>query len=149
MIIGRGGVVVLLYVVSFFLFGLRPLFLSIFLLGGGGGGILVFFCLLDLLANFSGGFFRSRAARTDVMFRNLLPKEVFTGLFSLLHCLQFDEECLVYIRFFAAGNCSSSLCEGQRMTMNITLVFFFLFIYTITIPTIPRLKSKKKQGNKY
>lgn len=54
-----------------------------------------FFCLLDLLANFSGGFFRSRAARTDVMFRNLPSlKEVFTGLFSLLHCLQFDEECL-------------------------------------------------------
>lgn len=30
MIVGRGGGVVMLYVVSFFLFGLRPLFLFLF-----------------------------------------------------------------------------------------------------------------------
>lgn len=84
-------------------FSLSP-FLGIFSLGGGGIFVprFVFFYLISC-ANLSGGFFRSRAARTDVMFRNLLPKEVFTGLFSLLHCLQFDEECLPteyrYIRF--------------------------------------------------
>lgn len=48
-----------------------------------GFSLLGFFFDLDLLANFSGVFSRSRAARTDVMFRNLLPKEVFTRLFSL------------------------------------------------------------------
>lgn len=57
--------------------------------------------------NFLGGFFRSRAARTDVMFRNLLPKEVFTKTFLFV----YDEECLptvgsIYSFFFAAaGNC--------------------------------------------
>lgn len=33
--------------------------------------------------NFLGGFSRSPAARTDVMFRNLLPKEIFTKTCSL------------------------------------------------------------------
>lgn len=81
------------------------------------------------------------------MFRNLLPKEVFTGLFSLLHCLQFDEECLVYIFvFFAAGNCSSSLCEGQRMTMNITLGFSFsLHLYQVLLQYLQYLGSKAKK----
>lgn len=51
-----------------------------------------FFCLLDSLANeFLGGVsIRSPAARTDVMFRNLLPKEVFTKTFLFV----YDEECL-------------------------------------------------------
>lgn len=58
------------------------LFLSFF----RGGLISISVCLLDSLANeFLGGFFsRSRAARTDVMFRNLLPKEVFTKTFYSL-----------------------------------------------------------------
>lgn len=74
------------------------------------------------------------------MFRNLLPKEVFTRL-SILFV--HDEECLptvgsIYSFFlFVVGNYgeykSSPLCEGQRMTMNITLGFFFsLFIYTMS-----------------
>lgn len=70
MIIGRGGVVVMLYV----FFSLSP-FLGIFSLGGGGiFAPRLFFFYLTSCANFSGGFFRYPAARTDVMFRNLLPK---------------------------------------------------------------------------
>lgn len=74
MIVGRGGGVVMLYVIfSFLSLGLRS-FLSRLV------------CLLDSLANeFLGGLFsRSRAARTDVMFPNLLPKEVFTKTFFSL-----------------------------------------------------------------
>lgn len=88
MIIGRGGGVVMLYV--FFSFWLALFIPRYFLLGGGG--ILaprLFFYLTSWLIS-RGGFFRSRAARTDVMFRNLLPKEVFTKTFLFVH----DEECL-------------------------------------------------------
>lgn len=62
-----------------FLFGLCSLFLFLFVY------------LISWLI--SRGGFRSRAARTDVMFRNLLPKEVF--FFTRLSILfVHDEECL-------------------------------------------------------
>lgn len=60
MIVGRGGGVVMLYVIFFLfaLFGLRSLFLVFYEEEGEGFSLLVFFCLLDSLANeFLGGFF--------------------------------------------------------------------------------------------
>lgn len=74
-------------------------------------------------------FFRSRAARTDVMFPNLLTKEVFTKTFSLDMTRNVYLGSIYSFFFFAAGNYgeykSSPLCKGQRMTMDITLGFFF------------------------
>lgn len=153
MIAGRGGGVVMLYV--FFSFSFLSFFggLDIYVISYEEEEVfsfLVCFFLLDLLANFSGGFFRSRAARTDVMFRNLLPKEVFTGLFSLLHCLQFDEQCLVpdIYSFFCSGNLLVLVMRGSTNDNDYNACIFFLFIYTITIPTIPRLKRKKSKTAK-
>lgn len=106
MIVGRGGGVVMLYV----FFSLGCALHSCFLRGGGGISASRFFYLTSCAnsrMNFLGGFFRSRAARTDVMFRNLLLKEVFTKTFLFGH----DEECLptvgsIYSLFlFVAGNC--------------------------------------------
>lgn len=129
MIVGRGGGVVMLYVLFFFLWGLRS-FLSRLV------------CLLDSLANeFLGGVFsRSRAARTDVMFRNLLPKEVFTKTFLFVH----DEEFLPTV-----GSIYSffSFCSGELRIVQIVpvmrgstndnkynarLSFFNLYLYYVS-----------------
>lgn len=58
---------------------------------GEGFSLLVCFSLLAWpLVLINNRMNRSRAARTDVMFRNLLPKGVFTKTFLFVH----DEECL-------------------------------------------------------
>lgn len=97
MIVGRGGGVVMLYVLFFFSFSFFFWgdLISVSLRGGGGGGggnfaPRGFFPLALPLVLMNSRMNRSRAARTDVMFRNLLPKEVFTKTFLFVH----DEECL-------------------------------------------------------
>lgn len=85
------------------------------------------------------------------MFRNLLPKGVFTRTFLFVH----NEECLptvdsIYSLFLFAAGEIVPVMRGSTNDNGYKARIFSqsLFIYTITIPTIPRLKRKKKQDSK-
>lgn len=64
------------------------------------------------------------------MFRNLLLKEVFTKTFPLLHCLQFDEECLPRIySFFCSGELLVLVIRGSTNNNEYNARFFFFNLH--------------------